>query len=137
MDQQHSSSSPLVIFIRLTRPIFLLGGIIMYALGVGIAHYLGTNLDWTAYFLGQGCVTMLQLSAQYLNEYFDRHVDADNPNRTMFSGGSGAGSDPALPQRTALLAAATCLTVGAVLTVLIYRDGRLTPELGVILGLAF
>jgi 1,4-dihydroxy-2-naphthoate octaprenyltransferase len=137
MDQQQSTSSPLVIFLRLTRPVFLLGGILMYALGVGIARYLGVTLDWTAYFLGQGCVTLLQLSAQYLNEYFDRATDAENLNRTPFSGGSGAGNDPALPQRTALLAAATCLTVGAVITVLLYRDGKLNPELGVILGLAF
>jgi 1,4-dihydroxy-2-naphthoate polyprenyltransferase len=137
MDQQHSSSSPLVVFIRLTRPVFLLGGFLLYALGVGLARYLGTTLDWTAYLLGQGCVTLLQLSAQYLNEYFDWAADADNPNRTLFSGGSGAGGDPALPQRTALLAAATCLTVGAVLTVLLYRDHRLNPELGIILGLAF
>jgi 1,4-dihydroxy-2-naphthoate polyprenyltransferase len=137
MDQQHSTSSPLVIFLRLTRPVFLLGGILMYALGVGIARYLGASLDWTAYILGQGCVTTLQLGAQYLNEYFDRIADADNPNRTAFSGGSGAGNDPALPERTALLAAATSLSVGAVLTVLLYRDGRLNPALGVILGLAF
>jgi 1,4-dihydroxy-2-naphthoate octaprenyltransferase len=137
MNQQQTSSSPLVLFIRLTRPVFLLGGILLYALGVGIAHYLGKTIDWTTYFLGQGCVTLLQLSAQYLNEYFDFSGDKDNPNRTFFSGGSGVGDDKALPQRTALLAAATCLTIGAVLTVLLYRDQSLGAETGIILALAF
>jgi 1,4-dihydroxy-2-naphthoate octaprenyltransferase len=137
MNEQHTSSSPLVLFIRLTRPVFLLGGILMYALGVGIAHYLGIAIDWTTYILGQGCVTLLQLTAQYLNEYFDFPVDRDNPNRTPFSGGSGVGDDPALPQRTALLAAATCLTIGAVLVVLLYSSHRLNPVIGIILALAF
>ncbi|HEX9014243.1 MAG TPA: prenyltransferase, partial [Anaerolineaceae bacterium] len=137
MDRQNSSSSPLILFLRLTRPVFLLGGFLMFALGAGIAHYLGATINWTGYFIGQGCVTLLQLSAQYLNEYFDAEADSTNPNRTAFSGGSGTRGDPALPQRTALLAAATCLTVGAALTVLLYRDHLLTPELWVILGFAF
>lgn len=137
MNPQQPPSSPLVLFFRLTRPVFLLGGFLMYALGVGIAHYLGVELDWGIYILGQACVTLLQLSAQYLNEYFDLATDTDNPNRTFFSGGSGVGDDPALPQRTALLAALTCLSIGAVLTALLYRDHHLTPELGVILGVAF
>jgi 1,4-dihydroxy-2-naphthoate octaprenyltransferase len=40
-------------------------------------------------------------------------------------------------RRTALLAAVTCLSIGAVLTVLLYNDHHLTPELGVILAVAF
>jgi len=136
MDQQPSKSSPLVVFLRLTRPVFLLGGILMYALGAGIADYLGATLNLTAYWLGQGCVTMLQLTAQYLNEYFDAAGDSGNRNRTFFSGGSGAGSD-ALPRWTPLLAAATTLTVGAVLVVLLYRDRLLNPPATMILGLAF
>jgi len=126
--------APLIRFVRLSRPLFLVGGILLYALGIGIARYLGVAIDWVAYWLGQGCVTMMQLSAHYLNEYYDSLADRENPNRTPFSGGSGEHS---LPRQTALLAAATCLTIGAALTVLLYRDGRLNPASGMILGLAF
>ncbi|MDD5371788.1 MAG: prenyltransferase [Anaerolineaceae bacterium] len=137
MKQPPASSSPLLLFLRLTRPVFLLGGFLMYALGAGIAHYLGAPLNWTAFWVGQGCVTLLQLSAQYLNEYYDATVDRENPNRTFFSGGSGVGGDVGLPQRVALMAAFACLSVGAVLVVLLYSSHLLTPPLAVILFLAF
>lgn len=106
----------------------------MYALGVGIASYLGNPIDWQAYFLGQGCVTLLQLSAQYLNEYFDAEADSENPNRTMFTGGSG---EIGLPRQTALLAAAATLSVWAVITVLLYAGGYMDLPLLIILILAF
>ncbi len=126
--------SGLIRFLRLSRPFFLLGGVLLYALGVGIASYLGNPINWTAYLLGQACVTLLQLSAQYLNEYFDAEADRDNPNRTMFTGGSG---ETGLPRQTALLAAITTLSIWAVVTVLLYAGGYLNLVLLVILILAF
>ena len=77
---------------------------------------------------------MLQLSAHYLNEYYDVEGDKENPNRTFFSGGSGV---EGLPRRTALLAALACLTVGAVLTVLLLRDHYLNGPALVVLVFAF
>lgn len=44
--------TPVVAFLRLTRPIFLLGGVVMYALGGQVARYEGVALDWPVYFLG-------------------------------------------------------------------------------------
>lgn len=116
----------LLLFIRLSRPLFLLGGVLMYALGGGVVHYLGVAIDWRVYWLGQAWVTMLQLSAQYLNEYFDAAQDRQNPNRTPFSGGSGVLGPDGLPRRTALLAAYACLAVTASLTVLLISQGRLS-----------
>jgi 1,4-dihydroxy-2-naphthoate octaprenyltransferase len=98
------------LFIRLSRPIFLFGGALCYALGAGIARYLGANIDWGLYWLGQVWVTLLQLSAQYINEYFDEEVDRDNPNRTLFSGGSGALGPGKLPRQVALISSTACLT---------------------------
>jgi len=124
------------LFIRLSRPLFLLGAALVYALGVGIAHYLGTNVDWGMYFLGQAWVTLLQLSAQYLNEYFDAPYDRENPNRTPFTGGSDALGPGKLPRATALASAAACLTVVASLTVLLIQRGLSATTL-FIMGLAF
>ena len=71
------------LFIKLSRPFFLLGAVLVYALGVGIARYLGVTVDWGLYFLGQAWVTTLQLATHYFNEYFDSPADAANNNRTL------------------------------------------------------
>lgn len=115
------------LLIRLSRPLFLLGGVLMYALGVGIARYLGMGIDWGVYFLGQFWVTTLQLAGQYLNEYFDAPQDNQNTNRTPFTGGSGALGPDGLPRRTALIAAAGCLAVTASLTVLLLSTASIAP----------
>lgn len=109
----------------------------MYALGGGIVHYLGVNLDWSVYWLGQAWVTMLQLSAQYLNEYFDADQDRQNTNRTPFTGGSGVLGPEGLPRRTALLAAYGCLAVAASLTVLLFSQGKATAATVIIMILGF
>ena len=121
--------SNLWLFIRLSRPLFVLGAALVYALGVGIARYLGVQIDWGLYFLGQGFVTFLQLSGHYLNEYFDAPQDVSNPNRTPFSGGSGAIGPGRLSRNTALVAAATALTVAASLAVILLQVAPVTPPL--------
>ena len=125
------------LFIRLARPLFLLGGILLYALGVGIARYLGTVIDWEVYLLGQAWVTMLQLSTQFFNEYYNAPIDQANPNRTPFSGGSGALGPGKLPRRTALLAGMACLAVVASLTVLVAARVQPAPTAYLIMALGF
>jgi 1,4-dihydroxy-2-naphthoate polyprenyltransferase len=125
------------LFIRLTRPYFLLGAILLYALGAGISHYLGTTLNLGLFWIGLIWALLLQLSAHYLNEYYDAPFDLDNENRTPFSGGSGALGPGKLPRRTALIAALTTLTFLASLTVLLLAQWRI-PLLSIfIMGLAF
>ena len=119
------------LFIRASRPLFLFGAALMYSLGGGIAHYLGTPVNWNIYLLGQLWVTTLQLATHYLNEYYDAPLDAENPNRTPFSGGSGAVGVGKLSRNTMLLSAVACLTVTAALTVLLLRDAK--PSSGTIL----
>jgi len=125
------------LIVILSRPLFLLGGFLVYGLGVGIARYLGTPIDWGLYFIGQAFVTTMQLSAQYLNEYFDAPADQDNQNRTPFSGGSGAIGKGKLSRDTVLWAALTALTILAALTVLLISVVPLTPLLVTIVVLAF
>ena len=125
------------LLIRLSRPLFLLGGVLVFALGVGIARYLGKPIDWGMYFLGQFWVTTLQLAGQYLNEYFDAPQDVQNTNRTPFTGGSGALGPDGLPRRTALIAAAGCLAVTASLTVLLLSQASLSPTTVLIMVIGF
>jgi len=79
-------------FIRISRPIFLLGAALVYALGVGIAKYLGFQINWEVYILGQLWVTGMQLTALYISEYFDFISNPKNVHRTLFSNGSNLGA---------------------------------------------
>jgi 1,4-dihydroxy-2-naphthoate octaprenyltransferase len=125
------------LFIILTRPLFLAGPILLYALGVGIAHYLGISIRLDAYILGQFWVSLLQLSVQYLNEYFNAPADRKNPNRTFLTGGSGAVGPDKLSRRTPLLAALACLAFLASISVVLIARVGLTPQAFVIMILAF
>ncbi len=131
------SKTALRLFFRLSRPFFLVGVVILYALGAGIAHYLGGHIDWSAYLFGQLWVSLLQLSVHYLNEYFNAPADAQNPNRTWLTGGSGALGEGKLPRRAALLAAYTSLAILASLTVIMASRGYLSPTVVLIMAIAF
>src|SRR3990172_1831464 len=130
-------ASKLSLFIRLSRPLFLLGAVLLYGFGVGIARFLGTSIDWSLYLLGQGIVTTLQLSAHYLNEFYDAPSDVENNNRTSFSGGSGAIGPGKLTRNTALVAAATSLTLMTSLSVLLLEQVNFSPLIVIILILSF
>jgi 1,4-dihydroxy-2-naphthoate octaprenyltransferase len=129
--------NPFILFIRLSRPVFLIGAILIYALGVGIARYLGYTIDWSLYFLGQAWVTSLQLATHYLNEYFDSPADARNSNRTFFSGGSGVLGEDGLPREVALWGAVVSLTIATSFTALLMRAAGFNPSLLIVMGLIF
>lgn len=127
----------LIAFVRLSRPFFLLGGIVLYALGAFIARYEGALIDWRRYTLGQLLVTGLQLMTHYLNEYWDVEADRLNSARTFFSGGSGVLPSGVLSRETALAAALLCLAVSSVMVVLLATQYQPTLSLWIILALAF
>lgn len=107
----------LVAFLKLTRPVFLLGGALMYALGLAWAADDAPRFDILAALVGQVMVTATQLVAQYANEYYDNDADLHNSNRTYFSGGSGVFASEQLPRVTALAAAQVCagISIAAIL----------------------
>jgi 1,4-dihydroxy-2-naphthoate octaprenyltransferase len=107
-----------LLFIRLSRLQFLLGGFLLYGLGGAIADYLGHPIDLSTYLLGQATITFIQLMTQYLNEYFDAERDTQNENRTTLTGGSGVLGPEGLPRTTALYAAAFSLALVACLVLL-------------------
>ncbi len=125
------------LLVRLTRPHFLLGAALLYALGVGIAHYLGHPINSGLYFFGQAWVTLLQLAAHLLNEYFDSPTDADNPHRTFFTGGSDALGPGKLPRPVALWLAMACLAAVASFTIPLLQSIINTPALAAVLLMAF
>lgn len=133
---------------RQSRPIFLLGAALFYALGAGVAHYLGISIDWGLYVLGQAWVTALQLSAHFLYEYFEYSSPHPvPPDANLFSrtsrGTNAEGNNSShpelekLPRPTYLIAATIALTITAFFTVLLLQVAPLSPLLGFILIVGF
>lgn len=124
------------LFIRVSRPMFLIGTALLYALGVGIARYLGVMVDWGLYLQGQIWVITLQIGTHFLYEFFTPRY-SDRSDRTPFSSGSENLEAGKLPRVYTLIVAAVCLTVLASLSVLLIRDPRVTSTTLLIMGLAF
>jgi 1,4-dihydroxy-2-naphthoate octaprenyltransferase len=116
------------LFLLLSRPWFLLGAALLYALGLAMAHYLGEPINVRLAAEGLALVMALQLTVHYFNEYFDSAEDAANPNRTPFSGGSGAVGEGRLSRLTALQAAVVALAFIALLLTAMLIRGE-TPSL--------
>ncbi len=130
---------PVVLFIKLSRPFFLLGGIGQYFLGVSIAKYLGNIMDWTIVIIGLGWVIAMQLATHFLNEYYDYENDRHNTNRTPFSGGSGVlgEGEGKLPRNVAMVAATGMLTITTLFTLGLVQNSQLTLSLILVMVLIF
>jgi 1,4-dihydroxy-2-naphthoate octaprenyltransferase len=117
--------------IKISHPWYLLMGVLLYAMGAGIAHFLGTTIDWTVYWVGQAAVTILQLSSFYLKAYYDQ---VESRRRLIpTEGGEGF----SLAEFQILPIAFTTLTVGALLTVLLVFLKAISMPVLIILGAAF
>jgi 1,4-dihydroxy-2-naphthoate octaprenyltransferase len=111
------------LFLKLSRPVFLLGGALVFGLGAAIASFQDYPIDLGRYLIGQGMITFIQLMTQYLNEYYGADADRENPNRTPFSGGSGVLGPDGLPRQVALYAAAACVAIaGTLASVSVFRN---------------
>ena len=109
-------------FIRLTRPLFLFGGVVLYALGLAVASTQGHAMDVSRALLGQVLVISIQLLAHYSNEYFDFEVDLlISERRTWFSGGSGVLAAGELDRAVARQAMIVCAAI-AVGTIVLAAD---------------
>ena len=118
--------SRLYAFAALTRPVFLLGGALLYGLGAALSP---EPIDWAAYVAGQVLVTTIQLSAQYANEYYDQEADRlGEAGRTWLTGGSGVLASGRLAPATALRAAAIT-SIAALGTALVVTAASLPAAL--------
>lgn len=100
-------------YLTLSRPHFLLGGALLYAVG---AFSVGVR-DLATYLIGQAIVTASQLTAHFVNEYADVEADALVVNRTWFSGGSGVLVEgeiaPSMALGAARITTAVAVLIGA------------------------
>ncbi|MEO6990610.1 MAG: prenyltransferase [Candidatus Baltobacteraceae bacterium] len=113
----------LAAFARLSRPLFLGGGVLGGALGTAVAAFEGHPFAWGLYALAQTAISAFQLMTHYANDFFDRDGDRGG-SRTLFSGGSGVLSESALRPRLALRAALAALAIGLLATFALAAGGR-------------
>lgn len=99
--------------IRLGRPKFLVGGVVLHGLGAALSWSEGVALDVAALGWGQLAVTAGQLLTHYANDYFDLAADRFHAVRPRYSGGSGVLPAGLLAPRWALIAALGCGVVAA------------------------
>lgn len=119
-------------FVRLGRPLFLLGGFIFHGLGVAISLYQGASPNIPVILWGQLTITAIQLMTHYSNDYFDVVADKANLTPTRWSGGSRILAEERLPPSvaliTAIISALTALSAAFFLT-LFLQTGPLTLPL--------
>lgn len=101
-------------FLKLGRPHFLIGGLLLFALGSALAAAQGVRIDWQRYVWGQATITAAQWMTHYSNDYFDLEADRANTTPTRWSGGSRVLVSGAVAPRAALAASAV-LAAGALI----------------------
>jgi 1,4-dihydroxy-2-naphthoate octaprenyltransferase len=128
-------------FIRLGRPLFLGGGVLLFGLGAAVAVRAGAPFSLGRHLVGQLAVTAFQLMTHYANDYFDFEVDLANTTPTKWSGGSRVLLAGGIPRVAALVAALVLAAIGLGATAyLATRSGAgpwLAPALIAIVVLAW
>lgn len=129
--------SLLIRLIKLSNPFFIMGGIVQYMLGVGMARYFGSTINWCLFFQGLVWIIFLQTACYYLFVYFDSHIDKRNEAQTFQIGGSGSlrEENGQLPYHSVALATGVALCIVALFTIMIIRAERITPGIFIIMGL--
>ena len=125
-------------FVRLGRPIFLVGGFVLYGLGAAVAAYLGHAIDWTRFAWGQLAVTSTQLMVHYSNDYFDLEADQANATPSHWSGGSRVLPRGELPRWVALAAALVLVAFALLATIVLHAalEGGAVPTALLLTALA-
>jgi 1,4-dihydroxy-2-naphthoate octaprenyltransferase len=126
-----SNPSAIKTLLKISNPVSLLGGFLFYALGAGIAKYLGENLNWDTYLLGQVCVTMLQLSSSFLKVTYELPPDQQKNLVTQNP------EYPGITRLSVILLSYTFLTIVAVFTVLLFTGGMMNGAAFFVLGVGF
>jgi 1,4-dihydroxy-2-naphthoate octaprenyltransferase len=114
-------------FLRLGRPLFLVGGFVLFALGAAVAAFAGATIDWRLYALGQLTVTAFQAMTHYANDYFDYDADRANATATRWSGGSRVLANGELPRSVALITALALALLGTAVAATLAAHGKTGP----------
>lgn len=123
-------------FLRLGRPLHLVGGFIFNGLGIVIALFLGQTINWSVAVWCQLIITATQLMTHYSNDYFDQDADAAALTPTRWSSGSRVLPDGLVQPRAALVMALACGGVALAGTLYLALSGRVSGPTAALLLLS-
>lgn len=105
-----------------------------YALGIGIAHYLGAKLDWVNLVLGLAGGMFLLEMRNFLSAYFDH---PDTPTSTLHKDDPFYDSLRGVKRQALLQIALTVLTAGMTVIVILILRSALSAAGFLMFGVAF
>jgi len=123
-------------FIRIAGLSDLLGGVLLYALGVGIAHYLGNPIDWALVSLGQVWVTTLQLATHLLTAHFTFPGKPRDPTRIPIPG-EGEKPQDGIRRDLILWAGFASLAAAISLALILFQYKGVNGGILIVMGLIF
>ncbi len=129
-------------FLKLGRPHFLVGGVLLFGLGSALATLQSrAGINWERYVWGQAIITAAQWMTHYSNDYFDLDADRANATPTRWSGGSRVLVSGLVEPRAALgasiLLGAAALLAAAVLAARADSPRCVLPLSLLIIGLSW
>jgi len=126
--------STVLAFVALGRPLFLGGGVLLYALGLAIALYEGVRLNWAIALVGQVGVTAVQLATHYFNDAWDLETDSLVARPTFWTSGSRVLVRGQFPRSVPLAAGwafiAVALTCACILRWVLHTGQHTLPAYG-------
>lgn len=139
------ASSPLSQLVRAVNLPALLAGMLFFALGAGIVNFRNQPFAWVDYWLGQACITLMQMSSAFLKTFYDRIDQDQSPisrqsreaKDSLNNHEEDAPKQIVLPRLVFLQAGMTTLSVGAIVTVLLLARGAMSASALFLLGVAF
>ncbi len=111
-------------FIRLGRPFNLLGGALLYGLGVAIAVHLDHAVDLSLLLFGIGIAASIQLAAHYSIEHYSASPEISEAPSDTYEANGNAAPGFEFGERTLLYAAAASLTLAATFATVLLVGGN-------------
>jgi 1,4-dihydroxy-2-naphthoate octaprenyltransferase len=121
-------------FLRLVRPLYLAGGLLLFGLGTAIAGYAGHRADFRLYALGQVVVACLQVMTHALVE---DHGLLSSQSELLVDGKPSPVGPRRLSTRPALQVAIVALATAAVFGCILLIEGRTPLAAWVLLAFLF
>lgn len=121
-------------FRRIIDPWLVVIVILTYAIGIGIAYYQGTRLDWVNLFLGLlGAISIIE-TRNFLSAYFDH---PETPVSTLHRDDPWYSELKAIKRQALLQVAMTILTAGATTAVILIFRHAFSGACVLLYGIAF